>query len=86
MTLKAPAAAVESRLGTVDGISRIVVIPGAGDTASASLTVSGEPVAVQRAVGELAASEGWAVLGLVTKAATLEDVFLHLVREEVEHV
>ena len=86
VTLKAPAAAVESRLGTVDGISRIVVIPGAGDTASASLTVSGDPVTVQRAVGELAASEGWAVLGLVTKAATLEDVFLHLVREEVEHV
>ena len=86
VVLKAPVAAVENRLGAIDGISRVVVTPGAGDTASASLTVSGDPVSVQRAVGELAATEGWTVLGLVTKAATLEDVFLHLVREEVGHV
>ena len=32
-----------------------------------------------------AAREGWPVLGLATKAATLEDVFLQLVREEVAH-
>ena len=86
VVLKAPAATVENRLGTIGGISRIVVTPGAEESARASLTVSGDPVSVQRAVGELAASEGWTVLGLVTKAATLEDVFLHLVREEVEHV
>jgi ABC-2 type transport system ATP-binding protein len=86
VVLKAPAAAVESRLGSVAGISRLAVDQDSGDTSTARLTVSGNPVSVQREVGELAASEGWAVLGLATKAATLEDVFLHLVREEVSHV
>ena len=50
------------------------------------ITVSVDPVAMQREIGELAAREGWTVLGLATKAASLEDVFLHLVREEVAHV
>lgn len=86
VVLRAPVAAVESRLGSLAGIRRISVHAGAGETAEANLTVSGNPADLQREIGELAAVEGWPVLGLATKAASLEDVFLHLVREEVAHV
>jgi ABC-2 type transport system ATP-binding protein len=82
---RAPVADVESRLGAMSGVARMTVLAGVDGTAEASVTASGDPVAIQRELGELAAREGWTVLGLTTKAATLEDVFQYLVRQEVSH-
>lgn len=82
---RAPVSDVESRVGALSGVAHMTVLPGADGTAEASVTASGDPVAIQREMGELAAREGWAVLALATKSATLEDVFQHLVRQEVSH-
>ncbi|RKZ08512.1 ABC transporter, partial [bacterium] len=67
VVLRAPLAAVESRLGALDSIARLSVNAAAGDTVEVNLSVSGDPVALQREIGELAAREGWPVLGLATK-------------------
>jgi ABC-2 type transport system ATP-binding protein len=85
VSLRAPVADVENRIGAVSGIGKMTVLAGTDGTTEATLTATGDPVVVQRELGELAAREGWPVLGLATKAATLEDVFLQLVREEVAH-
>jgi ABC-2 type transport system ATP-binding protein len=82
---RAPVDQVEKRLASVDGVARMTVLPGADGTAEATVTVSMDPVAVQRQLGELAAREGWTVLGLSTKSASLEDVFQYLIRQEVSH-
>jgi ABC-2 type transport system ATP-binding protein len=84
--LRAPASVVEAKLAALEGVSRVVVTSAANSITSASLTVSTDPVPIQLAVGELAAAEGWTVTGLTLKTASLEDVFLHLVREEMSHV
>ena len=80
---RAPVADVESRVGALSGVARMTVHAGVDGTAEASVIADGDPVAIQREMGELAAREGWAVLGLTTKSATLEDVFQHLIRQEV---
>jgi ABC-2 type transport system ATP-binding protein len=82
---RAPVDQVEKRLASVAGVARMTVLPGADGTAEATVTVSMDPVAVQRELGELAAREGWTVLGLSTKSASLEDVFQYLIRQEVSH-
>jgi ABC-2 type transport system ATP-binding protein len=84
--LEAPALAVEEKLATLDGVSRVVVTNSANSMTAASVTVAADPTRVQRAVGELASEQGWTVTGLALKTASLEDVFLHLVREELSHV
>lgn len=86
IVLRAPVAEVESRLGAMQGVAKMTVLAGADGTAEATVVAAGDPVAMQRELGELAAREGWVVLGLAMKAASLEDVFLQLVREEVARV
>lgn len=83
VVLRAPVAEVEKRLGAMSGVAKMTVLAGADGTAEATVVAAGNPAAIQRELGELAAREGWAVLGLATKSASLEDVFLQLVREEV---
>ena len=67
-----------------DQIDGMTVLPGADGTAEATVTVSMDPVVVQRELGEMAAHEGWTVLGLSTKSASLEDVFLSLTNGNVQ--